>query len=649
MQDLPRSRLVAVDTETTGLRPWSGDRPFAVSMCGADGQTFYIQWEVDPQTRIPIIPNQDRLILGGWFADEKVTKVFHNSQFDLRMLELGLNMRVEGQIEDTLIGAHVLWTNRPTYALKPLGKALLDMDDEDEKNLAQQVIKSRRSAKIKGWQVAESTECDYWIPKQLDASNDLCEVYAVNDARRTMNLWQLIEPKLNRTGRYGTYRWEMDVLRPVLSRMETWGMRVHPSVIKEEIETCRTIQQVAQWHLNRIAGETVNPGSHPQVKKLLFEKLNLEVKDWTKTGQPSTSTEALAHLSDSPAVRQIIRYRAAAKAVTSFFEKYEHYMTKDGTIHPQIRQIGTATARLSCYGINLQAITGTEGGKSKKAISAKKPLGPRNGFRWFLFDYNQLEVRTFAAASQYSKLIDFLDRNEDMHTYYTNIVWGGRENFRTLHAAMEALNTKDEDRAHDWLEEFDYDIVRAEASLGKKTSRNKGKPFFFTRMFGGGPRAISAALKCTYEEAQEYIHAYDRAFPGIIKFVQQKEEEGRKNGYVTTLYGRELDLMSGDEIKASPYIVAGTAADLVKHSMVQCDQFLRREKIPGGMVMQIHDELIFELPRRVEDEVIQQLKTLMEDEKQTIGLEVPCKVKVADRYWSETRNYELPRTLAAMA
>jgi DNA polymerase I-like protein with 3'-5' exonuclease and polymerase domains len=376
----------------------------------------------------------------------------------------------------------------------------------------------------------------------------------------------------------------------------------------------------------------------------------------------------------------LLAYRAADKGITSFFNAYHSFKVKEGegwAIHPNIRQFGKLTARLSCSDPNLQGLTDAAGGRSHSDVPARKPFGPRPGFLWFLFDYNQLEVRTFAAASRYDKLIDILKSDRDLHSEATNGIWGGKDNPRAIKAAQRALGTLpvpdrrqyeeknrheiggsldraarkaakedndvmkniDPEKAKEWLASFDFDIVKAEASVGKKTSRNKGKPFFFTRMFGGGEKSISDKLHCSLEEARGLISDYDATLPGVIGFVRSMGQLGKKQGYVETLYGRVLDLKRGEEYKASPYIVQGTAADLVKRALVTCENYLQKLKIATGLLLQIHDELIFELPHDAAFSTIADLKRIVEAEGKRIDLEVPCKIKVVERYWSEAVDY----------
>lgn len=642
---IPPGKLIAVDCETTGLLAWKGDQPFAVSFCNEKGKTGYVQWLVNPKTRKVIVSESDLKILREFLADESITKVFFNSSFDIRMFEVGLGLPVKGTIEDSQISMHVCNTAEMSYKLKHLCKKYGIMGDDDEKELKKLVVSCRLKAKKLNWKIHDSVEADYWIPKQLFPSDRTCEIYAVKDAVRTMELWLQTVEFMEQSKRFDSYLFEMRKLAPILREMENRGMTIDPDVIADEIDNCVFEREKAKRVLCKIAKKPdLNPNSDPQIRKLLFQDLKLEPTILTEKGQqPSTSSEALKDHSDNSTVQILMRYRHFDKGISSFFEPFNEYRVHDKRtgswiIHPNIRQAGKLTARLSCSNPNLQGLTDAEGGRSESEVPARKPFGPRSGYVWILADYNQLEVRTFAAASKYQLLIDILRSGRDLHTEATNGIWGGKGNDRAIAAAMHALGTTNEGEANKWLASFDYDIVKAEASVGKKTSRNKGKPFFFTRMFGGGPDSISEKLKCSWQDAKELINSYDETLPGVIEFVRQMAKIGESQGYIETMYGRKLDFEPHQEYKASPYVVQGTAADLVKRALIECDEYNKKKRVDGGLLLQIHDELIFEFKDSVDKSHIDNLKTIMEAQERYIGLEVPCKMKIVKRYWSEPEN-----------
>ena len=250
---IPSGKLIAVDTETTGLMAYAGDQPFAVSFCNENGETGYVQWLVDPKTR-KVRPDKDDLkILGKFLADDSISKVFFNSSFDLRMFQIGLGLKVNGIIEDSQISMHVCNTAERNYKLKYLCKRFGIMEDDDEKALKKLVISCRLKAKKLGWKIHENVEPDYWIPKQLNPKDDTCEIYAVKDAIRTMELWKQTVEFMHESGRYESYLFEMHKLAPILREMEDRGMTIDPDVIFDEIDNCTFEAEKARRSLCKVA------------------------------------------------------------------------------------------------------------------------------------------------------------------------------------------------------------------------------------------------------------------------------------------------------------------------------------------------------------------------------------------------------------
>jgi DNA polymerase-1 len=524
------------------------------------------------------------------------------------------------------------------------------------------VIQCREKAKKLGWNTHSSVEADYWLALQL-AKSDACETYGMADVVDTTYLWLFGQKKARELDRWESYEFEMRKLWPTIYRMEARGMHVFPDRLDSLIEECQSAAEDFRKKLAFLADSpSFNPGSTTQLCKLLFEKRGLQPAKFSpKTGNPSTAMESLEDYKSRPgenngdeAVDHLIRYRESSKAISSFFRPFHEAKVPDRfaddgkpqyVIHTKIRQAGKRTGRLSATDPNLQGIPDPDSGRSDSQIDGRRPFGPRPGRLWMLADYSQLEVRTFAAASRYQKLIDILNEGRDLHTEATEGIWGGQDNERAVRAAMIALRTGDRREATEWLDGFDWEIVRAEASLDLKLSRNKGKPFFFTRMFGGGPKSIGAKLQISQMEARKLIKAYDKTLPGVIEFVREQGRQAMKTGYVTTLYGRKLDMPQGEEHKASPYIVQGTAADLVKRAMVSCEEYLLSEGIEGngyGLILQIHDELIFELPWNGPEEQASTIQTvrillrIMESQEDYIELATPVEAKFTTTSWADT-------------
>jgi len=581
-----------------------------------------------------------------------------------------------------------------------------DDDEKKLAKAAQQARKeARKINKNAGeelyWLKYNVTATDYWLVKPLLKKN-YCEEYAVKDAIRTMKLWLLLlrqfqknDPVLQQ--RWLNYEFEMRELFQVIYNVEGRGLRFHPEYNDELKLMCDDIKEKEYETLCEIAGENFNhwqtqprqrdepfnPGSDPQLRRFIYHSdyLNLEPDPSFKLKVPkltkaqkklppleqqelfdeklqinySTSNDALQNYRNDPTIQTLFRWKKADKAKGTYFEAFERFAVDDHIIpdirvvHPNIRQGGKATGRFSVGDPNLQGVSDSDSSKGIVAnLPGRKPFGPRPGYNWFTIDYSGLEIRTFAMASRYQLLIDILAQDRDLHTETTEAIWGGVDNARGITAACNALGINpnhkpDRIEASRQLADFDWQIVPFEKSINdNKTSRGRGKQFFFLRMFGGGGRLMSEKFEVSLSEGRDFCKQYDRKLPGVVGFLRSAEKAGRRNMWVQTEFGRVLDLEPDFTYKACSYRVQGTAADLVKRAMVACEEFLN--SIPevvkaGGILLQIHDELIFELPEDVPDWVVNMLCLLMSNVCENIesakGIKFPVSVGIITDNWSE--------------
>jgi DNA polymerase-1 len=188
-----------------------------------------------------------------------------------------------------------------------------------------------------------------------------------------------------------------------------------------------------------------------------------------------------------------------------------------------------------------------------------------------------------------------------------------------------------------WLKEFDYDIVRAEKSIGKKNTRAKAKMVLFARTFGGGPNAIKDLMYVDYDTAKEFLDDYAKAFPRIESYISERTQVARDNGgFIYNLFGRRLSVDLDKAYKSVNYTVQGTAADLLKIGMIKVDQHLQdHPEYDAHMVLTIHDEIVIEAPPWLPIEIIEHMRSLMEDSEGKIPIETPVDVEIARRHWTE--------------
>lgn len=709
-KELIKGKLVACDTETTGLFAWKGDRPFAFSFCNKDGETACYEFPVDPMTRRVRYETNPELVeaIKAFFTDPTITKVFHNAKFDVRMIELAFGIKVQGRIEETMFMAHVCNTLESDFKLKRLSKAYLEIDDDDEKLLHRLTVKARRVAKKRGWKIADggkdNVKADYWLPSIVFAGTPeaaACEVYATRDAERTMLLFLMYDQVLDDLDReYAqwyeeakeegqevppfrmacreTYELERE-LWPITYSLETRGVQVVPEVVFQEIKEFERKRDDALAFVKRAAWKGFDPDKPGDMRKLVYGKLKLPVlKRTDKSNQPATNVEALFEHMGNPVIKALFKYRANEKGLSSFFYKYRDNMVADPVcpggmvLHCDFQQMGPVTGRFSCRNPNLQNVANALTTRSPEPIQARRPFRPRPGYVWYHVDYHQLEVVIFADVSQEPTMLAAIATGRDLHTECTNKAWGGKGNPAAIQAAYHSLELdgtgsgepseklaevwkklrvspsdhfeRKETAAEQWLASFDYDIVKAEKSIDKKTSRAKAKMILFAKVFGGGPNAIKDLLHCTREEAQTFLNDYDRAFPHIVQYIKSLSRSAARDGYIVNRFGRRIAVDSDKPYRAVNYMVQGSAADLLKRSMIRCFNYLQETGLDAHLVLTIHDELVFEIKKEhAFKRVLNRLCDIMEDHQGHFGVPTPVEMEKCTERWNEKVKVDLGR------
>lgn len=704
-EHLISGRVLAFDTETTGLEAWHGDLPFAFSFCNEKGETAYVEFPVDPFTRKPMYGRAPGVFkeIKAILEDPAVAKVMHNGKFDVRMCEKA-GIRVRGQIHETMFAAHACNTLEPSYALKFLARKYLEIGTGDQKDLQKLVVRCRRQAKKLGWNIAEDCMADYWLPRTfflhqgpklkpaeqrvLGKQIEACQVYCTQDAVRTMLLWKMYEKAMATEQVRDTYDREME-LWPYVYEMEGRGVLVNLKTVQREIDN--NIAELKKWRpaVERKAWPEFNINSPFDLRKLLYDELGLPVKSRTaKKGEPAVDVDALSEHASHPVVQALFKYRAAEKALGSFFYRYKRCAIPDPlnpggyVLHPDFQQVGPVTGRFSCRNPNLQNVPNALTTRSSEPIQARTPFEPRPGYSWYHVDYHQLEALIFADVAQEQTMLAAIKAGRDLHTECTNKAWGGKDNPAAIRAAIHALEldgtgqkknehvqklwakwkvtdplrlTSDarERFARSWMESFGWDIVKAEKSLEKKTSRAKAKMILFAKVFGGGPNAIKDLLKCTFAEAQQFMRDYDVAFPQIGTYIRELSNEARRNGFIRNRYNRRITVDPDKAYRAVNYMVQGSAADQMKRAMVRLNRWFAklRKKMPWldiHIVLTIHDELVFEVKKEHAFKwLLRGICEIMSDHEGHFGIPTPVEMEKCTVNWSKKEKLGWDPTAAA--
>jgi len=408
---------------------------------------------------------------------------------------------------------------------------------------------------------------------------------AEQHADLAFTLAERLIPEIDREGFRKIYE-EIDLpLASVLARMERTGIRIEPGQLKLLSERLDSDIQRLSSEIYELAGKPFNINSPAQLGKILFEEMNLPAPvKYGKGKTISTAADVLEGLAaEHEIARKVLDYRQLAKLKGTYIDALPALIDpKTGRLHTTFNQAGAATGRLSSSNPNLQNIPiRTELGREIRAAFV-----PREGWKLVVADYSQIELRLLAHMSHDPVLVEAFRHGEDIHTRTA------AEVFRVLPLAVTP------------------------------EMRRRAKAVNFGIVYGQTPFGLAASLGIDRKEAEAYIHTYFELHAGVRKFIQETIAEVRKNGYAITISGRKRPIpdmhsrnpnaRSFAERTAVNTPLQGTAADLIKLAMIRIDEILRREKLETRMLLQVHDELVFEAPPAEVQQIVKMVKHEME-------------------------------------
>jgi len=391
----------------------------------------------------------------------------------------------------------------------------------------------------------------------------------------------------------------------VLSRIERTGVLIDVSRLKKQSQLLAERMLSLEKEAHSEAGGPFNLSSPKQIQEILFERLGLPVLKKTPKGQPSTAEEVLAELAlDYPLPRIIMEHRGMAKLRSTYTDKLpEQVDPSTGRVHTSYQQAVAATGRLSSTDPNLQNIPvrSEEGRRIRQAFIAPP------GHKLVAADYSQIELRIMAHLSGDEGLLKAFASGEDIHRATAAEVFG---------LAPDQVSSDE---------------------------RRSAKAINFGLIYGMSAFGLAKQLGIDRSAAQEYVERYFARYPGVRNYMEQTRELAREQGYVETVFGRRLYIQ---DIKASnaqrrQYAertainapMQGTAADIIKRAMIAVDSWLQKSGVTARMIMQVHDELVFEVAEPVVSEVSEQIRTLMAS---SADLAVPLVVDVGvGNNWDE--------------
>jgi DNA polymerase-1 len=575
----------AVDTETTSIDYMQAEL-VGLSFSISENDACYIPVAHD----YPGAPDQlerDSVLaqLKPILEDTSAKKIGQHIKYDKNVLA-NYGITLQGILSDTMLASYVLNSvatrhNMDSLSLKYLAHNTIHFED----------IAGKGAKQITFNQIALEQAAPY----------------AAEDADVTLRLHEALQLLLKDKGELLNVLNDIEVpLSSVLAKMEQNGVLIDSQLLSQQSQTLAARIMNLEKEVHELAGESFNLGSPKQLQHILFEKMSLPVVKKTPKGAPSTSEEVLQELAlEYELPKKIMEYRGLTKLKNTYTDKLPkmiHHRT--GRVHTSYHQAVTATGRLSSTDPNLQniPIRTSEGRQVRQAFIA------RPGYKVVAADYSQIELRIMAHLSKDKGLVSAFSAGKDIHSA----------------TAAEV-----------------FDVPLEEVSVNERRS---AKAINFGLIYGMSAFGLSKQLNIGRYDAQQYMDLYFERYPGVLSYMESTREGAKQTGYVSTVYGRRLYLpdikasnamrRKGAERAAINAPMQGTAADIIKKAMIDVDAWINDINDEAIlMIMQVHDELVFEIKEDYVDQYVAKIKSLME---KAVALDVPLIVDVGiGNNWDE--------------
>lgn len=566
----------AFDTETTSLN-YMQAKIVGVSVALNKAKAAYIPFGHD-YLGAPTQLSMDKVLgtLKPILENPEIKKIGQNIKYDIEVLA-NHGIHLKGAAFDTMLESYILDSTSNNHdmdslALKYLGRRTITFTD------------------IAGKGAKQLTFNDIDVEK--------AGVYAAEDADVTLQLHHTLWPKIAEEQGLKTVFRDIEMpLVPVLARIERNGVLIDPDLLKKQGKELEKRLVELEKQAFAMAGSAFNMNSPKQLQEILFHQLSLPVLQKTPTGQASTADAVLQELALEYELPQIIiEYRSLSKLISTYTSKLVEQINPDTKrIHTSYNQTGAATGRLSSSEPNLQniPIRSPEGRRIRQAFIAPP------GFTLVSADYSQIELRLMAHISEDPSLLTAFEHNQDIHRATASEVWGVP------------------------IDQVTQDM------------RRDAKAINFGLIYGMSAFGLTRQLGIDRKRAQDYIDRYFARYPKVHEYMETTREKAHDTGYVETLWGRRLYLpdinasniprQKAAERTAINAPLQGSAADIIKLAMIRIDRWLREEGIKAKMIMQVHDELVFEAETSILDSF---RKTVQQHMTEVVSLRVPLIVSV---------------------
>jgi len=571
IQKIHNTGELSLDLETTSHLPIFAEI-VGFSLTPEENEGFYVPVAHNTETKqlnIDLVLRRLKPVL----EDESIRKIGQNLKYEMVVLSK-YDVELRGIYFDSMLAAHLLDSSRQSFKLDKLsqsflGHTMISYDDVTKRG------KSR-------------------IPFN-EVELDTAVKYSCEDADVAMKLYHYFKEQLAENDLEYVYKEKVIKLIPVLAEMEETGVLIDTDLLNSLSKEFETELAGITEKIYSMVGEEFNLNSPLQLRGVLFEKLGLEIKKRTKTGEPSTDHEVLEDLSKYHEVPVLLlKYRGLSKLKSTYADALPKIINpKTGRIHTSYNPVGTSTGRVSSSDPNLQniPIKTAEGRRIRNAFI------PAEGYVFISADYSQIELRLLAHFSEDKKLIEAFVNDSDIHSKTASDIFGVSE-----------------------------DAVTPEM-------RRLAKNINFGIIYGISPFGLSKQLRTSVGESKKYIDEYFSRYPDVKSYLENSVEESKERGYAITILGRRRyipELQSSNRMQRgigeraainSP--IQGSAADIINLAMINIGEKLRGS--PTNMILQVHDELIIESPEKDVKKISFIIKKEMEN---AYILQVPLKVDI---------------------
>ena len=555
---LAKQKVYAFDTETTSIDATIAEL-VGLSFAWEDGVAYYVPVPEDRAGAEAIVAEFAAVL-----ADPTTEKVGQNIKYDLMMLER-YGAPVGGRLLDTMV-MH--------YLLHPDKRHKMDLLAEEYLN-----YKPIPITQLIGKGKKQLTMRQVPVDKVVD--------YACEDADITLRLYRALWPELEEEGLVELYDTIEEPLIPVLKNMELAGINLDVPFLEEYSKVLSGELRELEQEIYEEAGSPFNIGSPKQIGEVLFGRMGVPYKGKrTATGQYKTDEATLLEVAETaPIVKKILRYRSLSKLLGTYVDALPLLVNPEtGRVHSSFNQTIAATGRLSSSNPNLQNIPM----RTPQGAEIRKAFVPRDADHVLVAsDYSQIELRLVAALSGDKGMVDAFQQGRDIHTATAALI---------------------------------FDVPFEEVD---RTQRNQAKTINFAILYGAGSQRLMQELEISRQEASDLIKNYYERFTGLKEFMRSSVENAKDEGYTTTLLGRkrtlrDINSKSGlarslAERMAMNTPIQGTAADMIKIAMIRIDKALREGNFRTKMILQVHDELVFDAPRDEVDRVVPIIEELMRE------------------------------------